>query len=160
MPETRFDQSQYHAMKAVFEEVLGRESFAKVKDYGSIKAWRTESKRLLKAVSISLAATVQVYDDEWMAELQSHIQRGISLVESCSELDELFSILAATLARVTFLQIGFLPVGHRNIDRVPLTPSQWKLDPVRSVQYVQNDEQRKTQRRLLSRRKGPELCET
>ncbi len=156
MPGTRFDQSQYHAIKAVFEEVLGRESYAKVKDYGSINAWRVESKRLLKAISLSISTTVQVYDEDWMAEIQGHLQLGISLVESCSELDELFSALAAILARVTLLQIGLIPVGHRSIDRVPLTSGHWKLDPVRTVQYVQNDEQRKTQRRLLSRRKGSE----
>jgi len=156
MPEIRFDLGQYYSMKAVFEEVLGRDSFAKVKDCGSLKAWQSESVRLLKAISLAITATVHVHDEEWMTEIQGHVQHGISCIEASPEIDELFSTLAATLARITFLQIGFIPIGHRSIDRASLTPNLWKLDLVRSVQYVQNDEQRKTQRQLMTRRNGPQ----
>jgi hypothetical protein len=129
--------------------VLGRASYAKLKDYGSFKDWKSETARLLKAISLSIIATVEIVDKDWMEEIQEEIQEGISLVESSSEMDELFARLAATLTKLVFLQIGFIPCGHHSIERVALTPRNWKLNVVRSVQYVQNREQREMQIRLL-----------
>ena len=153
MSEIRFDLSQYYPMKAVFEEVLGQKSFAKIKDCGSLKTWKEESIRLLNALFASITATVLVCDDEWVTEIQTQILLGISRLSSSSEIDEMFSCLAATLARITFLQVGFIPTGHREIDRVPIAPRHWKLDLVRSVQYVQNSTQRLAQQRQTAEKK-------
>ena len=138
MTAIRSDLHQYYPMKAFFEEILGRASFIKVKDYGPLKRWKAETVCLLKAVTLSIAATVEIADEEWKAEINVEIEHGISLVKSSSEIDELFSCLSATLAKIVFLQIGFVPRGHRSVNRVALTPHNWKLNPVRSVQYVQN----------------------
>ncbi|MEO8341469.1 MAG: hypothetical protein ABI604_17485 [Nitrospirota bacterium] len=135
-------------MKAIFEEILGRASFMKVKDYGPLKSWKAEVIRLLQAVALSINATVEVADEEWKEEINSEIEHGILRAASSSEIDELFSDLSATLAKVVSLQIGFVPRGHRSVKRVALTPRNWKLNPVRSVQYVQNEQQRTTQKRL------------
>lgn len=159
MTDIRADLHQYYPMKAVFEEILGKASFMKVKDYGPLKSWKAETGCLLKAVALSINATVEIADEEWRAEINAEIEHGISLVESCSEIDELFSCLSATLTKVVFLQIGFVPRGHRSVSRVALTPRNWKLNPVRSVQYVQNEQQRATQERLLKAR-GPRREET
>ncbi len=152
MPSIRFDLHQYYSMKAVFEETLGRASFAKLKDYGSLKEWKSESARLLKAISLSIEVTVEIADEQWKTEIQQEIQHGLSRIESAAEIDELFAGLAATLARVAFLQLGFFPLGHRMVERIPLKPSYWKLNVVRTVQYVQTEEQRARQRKILERR--------
>ena len=154
MTDIRADLNQYYPMKAVFEEILGKASFMKVKDYGSLKRWKGETICLLKAVAMSIGATIEIADEDWKAEVSSEIKHGISVVKSSSEIDELFAALAATLARVVFLQIGFLPRGHRYVERVALTPRNWKLDLVRSVQYVQNEQQRATQERLQKARRA------
>jgi len=152
MTDIRADLHQYYPMKAVFEEILGKASFMKVKDYGPLKNWKAETVRLLKAVALSINATVEIADEEWKEEINAEIEHGILRAESSSEIDELFSGLAATLAKVVFLQIGFVPRGHRSVERVALTPRNWKLNPVRSVQYVQNEQQRATQKRLQKAR--------
>jgi len=149
------DLSQYYSMKAVFEQILGKASFMKVKDYGSLASWKAETIRLLKAIALSIDTTVEVADEDWKSEVSAEIQHGISCVRAASEIDELFSSLSATLVTVVFLQIGFLPRGHRNFERISLIPRNWKLNLVRSVQYVQNEQQRITQKRIQKSRSSP-----
>ena len=54
MAEIHADLSQYYSMKAVFEQILGKASFMKVKDYGSLSSWKAETVRLLKTIEYSL----------------------------------------------------------------------------------------------------------
>ena len=152
MTGIRHDLSQYYSIKDLFELVLGKASFKKLKDAGSIKDWKLESVRLLKAISLSVEATVEIVDQEWIDEFHDLINKGASSVESSSEIDELFASLAATLGQLVFLQIGFLPHAHRTMERVPLTVSHWKLNLIRSVQYVQSEDQRRTQFRITKRK--------
>jgi hypothetical protein len=156
MSEIQADLSQYYPMKAVFEQILGKASFMKVKDYGSLASWKAETVRLLKAIAYSIDTTVEVADEDWRVEVRTEIQHGISCVQSASEIDELFSSLSAALVKVVFLQIGFFPLGHSNLRFTPpLIPRNWKLNPVRSVQYVQSEQQRLTQKRIQEARSGP-----
>lgn len=148
MSTIRHDLSQYFPMKAIFESILGNTSFMKVKDCGSFKAWKKESINLLKAVAISINTTVEIADDEWRLEINSEIQDGIKSIKTTKEIDEMFCILAATLTTISFLQIGFLPRDHWKSKRVSLISQNWKLNSVRSVQYVQNNAQKEIQLRL------------
>ena len=153
MAEIHADLSQYYPMKAVFEQILGKASFMKVKDYGSLSSWKAETVRLLKTIEYSIDITVEVADEDWRAEIHTEIQHGITTIQAASEIDELFSNLSAALVRVVFLQIGFLPLGHSILRYTPpLIPRNWKLNPVRSVQYVQSKQQLLTQRRIKEAR--------
>ena len=153
MADIRADLSQYYAMKAVFERTLGKSSFAAVKDYAPLRVWKAEAVRLLMAISLAVTDTVEIVDDEWKAEMSAEIEDGISRIKSSSKIDDLFAGLSATLSHVVFLQLGFLPRGHYRIARVPLARGHWKLDVVRSVQYVQSRPQRIAQKRLGTARK-------
>jgi hypothetical protein len=152
MPDIRADLAQYYSIKSVFEQILGQDSYKKLKDYGSLKDWKLESTRLLKAISLAINETVEVADIDWREEIKEEIQKGISLVKSSHEIDELFSRLAATLTKIVFLQIGFIPRRHGSIERITLIPRNWKLNIVRTVQYVQNEEQHMKQKCLLNKR--------
>lgn len=149
MSDIRADLSQYYAVKALFEDVLGKDSFMRVKDYAPLTVWKAESIKLLKAIALSIEATVQVVDDDWKQQTRSLLlERGTSRVKSSKSIDDLFASLVATLGELAFLQIGFVPKGHRRLDRVPLIPQNWKLDLVRTVQYVQSPAQRLAQTRV------------
>jgi hypothetical protein len=50
MTDIQADLSQYYPMKQLFETILGRASFARVKDYGPLSSWRAESDKLLMAI--------------------------------------------------------------------------------------------------------------
>jgi hypothetical protein len=158
MAEIRADLSQYYAMKSLLERVLGRSSFRRVKDYAPLAVWKVEARKLIKAIALSIEATVLVVDDEWKDEVKSLLDHGVSRVEMSASVDQLFASLAATFGELALLQVGFVPRGHSRVDRVPLIAQNWKLDPVRSVQYVQSAVQRATQARL--RKRGTQNGET
>ena len=145
MSDIRADQKQYCHMKALFERILGHTSFMRVKDYAPLRVWKAESRKLIKAVELSIETTVQVVDDEWKEEVRLLLEYGLSLIDLSDSIDELFASLAATLGELSFLQIGYVPKGHSREDRIPLIAPNWKLDRVRTVQYVQSPKQRAEQ---------------
>jgi hypothetical protein len=158
MAEIRADLSQYYAMKSLLERILGRSSFRRVKDYAPLAVWKAESRKLIRAVALSIESTVLVVDDEWKNEVKHLLDHGISRIELSSSIDELFASVAATFGELAFLLVGFVPNGHSRVDRIPLIAQNWKLDPLRSVQYVQSPAQRARQARV--RKRGSENGET
>ena len=141
MSEIRADHSQYYPLKALLEQILGKKSFGRVKDYAPMSVWKSEVTGLIKALSVAIAATVEVADPEWHAETKDIFERGLELVKSAQGPDELFAGLSATLGRLSFLQIGFVPRGHASADRRPLAVKNWRMNVVRTVQYVQTPDQ-------------------
>jgi len=148
MPDIRADLSQYYATKALFEQILGRTAFMRVKDYGPLSAWRENYTKLLRAVGVAAEATVEVVDVEWKQEVSELLTHGIKRLTTAKSIDELHAAAAATLGELAFLQLGFVPRSHFRVANVPLTARNWKMDPVRTVQYVQSAEQREAQKRL------------
>ena len=147
----RADLAQYYPAKALFELVLGRSAFLRVKDYGSLSSWRNNHTRLLRAIGVAAVATVEVADPEWHTQFSEVLGNGLRRIQGAEAIDELHAAVAATLGELSFLQLGFVPRGHYRADVVPIVPRNWRLDPVRTVQYVQSSEQRATQVRLKRR---------
>jgi hypothetical protein len=85
-------------------------------------------------------------------EVKQLLDRGLSRIKSSTSIDQLFTSLAATLCELAFLQIGFVPRGHWRVDRIPLIAQNWRLTPVRTVQYVQSPTQRAAQARIRQRK--------
>jgi len=151
MTGLRYDMSQFYPLKAALEQVLGRRTYQKLKETGTIADWKVETKKLLKAIDVSVRATVKVADAEFFEEVTELVELGSSQIQSAKEISDLLASLSATLTRLVFLQIGYLPSRHA-VDSVPLVPRNWTLDPVRSVQYVQSSAQKETAKRLSERR--------
>jgi hypothetical protein len=99
--------------------------------------------------SFAKVLLAKVMDQDKM--IRRLLDRGLSRIESSTSIDQLFASLAATLGELAFLQIGFVPRGHSRLDRIPLITKNWRLDPVRSIQYVQSSAQRATQARIRKR---------
>jgi hypothetical protein len=148
MSTIRADLSHYYPAKALFERILGKDAFLRVKDFGSLSDWKLNYQKLLRAIEVSAAATVEVCDDEWRDQLHELVAQGTARVKAAKFIDVLHADVAATLGELAFFQLGYVPSSHAHQDRVPLIPQRWRLDPVRSVQYVQSLEQRATQERL------------
>jgi hypothetical protein len=152
MTDIRFDLQQYYSMKALFEKILGRASFASVKDYGSLPRWKAESTKLLRAIEVAIEATVEIVDDEWRTEARRLLEHGKSRCKLSQSIDELLASMAATFGELVFLQLGFVPHEHYRSEHIRLVTSKWKLDPVRTVQYVQSKKQLENQARLNMRK--------
>jgi hypothetical protein len=154
MATLRYDMSQYYPLKETLEEILGGNTYRKLKETGTLKDWRVECTRLLDALGLAAQTTVLVADDDWRAEMKQQIDHGRSLLAASDVIDELLACLCATLIRISFLQLGFAP-SRRRINRVPLRKDFWKLDAFRSVQYVQTDTQRSAHEQFIERKRAP-----
>lgn len=112
-----------------------------IKHSTDLKVWKKYSERILSAIECSAKATVEIADDEWFDELASIIKHGKGRIKSAKDTEQLFAALSASLAEISFLQLGWIP-NHIRSEQVTLRHSgNWKLNPFRNVQYVQNAEQ-------------------
>jgi len=149
----RYDMSQYYPLKAVLEQILGKATYRRLKETSDLKDWRGETARLLEAIQLSVTDTVQVADHEWYREMGETIEHGSKLLASSKSIDELLASLAATLTRLVFLQLGFVPL-RRHQDRAVLRKGNWRLDGHRSVQFVQTEQQKQNLATFLFKRRG------
>lgn len=142
--ELRYDMSQFYPLKAALEGLLGHGTYMRLKETGTLRDWKQEVNKLIRAIRIAVESTVAIADDEWFEEIDSILELGESHIAASSTVTELFAHLSATLTKLVFLQIGFLPLGRKTRGAVPLTKQWWTLNTVRTVQYVQNGNQRRT----------------
>jgi|SRR5208283_4755032 len=152
--ELRYDMSQFSSLKGALEELLGHRVYLRLKETATLSDWKAEAKKLLRAIKLSVKSSIKIADDDWFVDVDGILEHGERGVTSCNSITALFAILAATLTRLVFLQIGFLPLGRQQTETIPLKKGYWTLDKVRTVQYVQNDEQRQAAQMLRERRTG------
>jgi hypothetical protein len=146
------DLSFAYALKAAFEHILGREAFRKLKECDELRIWKSESGRLLQASLIAFRETVEISDGAFREEMEDTINSGIQTTRSARSINQLFSSLAATYARLSFLQLGFGPSRWRSSGS--LRKQDWKLSGYRTVQYVQTERQKRNLEAIEKRRKS------
>jgi hypothetical protein len=151
MSGIRYDMSQFYPLKAVFEQILGKRAYRKLKETATLSDWKVETKKLLKAIELSIEETVKVADADFYKEAKQVLELGHAHIKSAKDISDLFASLSATLTRIVFLQIGYIP-AHDRVESVSLTPKNWNLACVRSVQYVQCTEQKETKKRIEDRK--------
>ena len=147
--------SEHYALKALFERVLGHESFLHVKEYAPLSAWKLQASRLLKVLARSIELSVMVADDDWRSEVNELLDRGVARVKAAPSVSELHASLAATLGELAFLQIGLVPDNQGQRKAPPVNSIHWNLALARSVQYVQSSQQKLDATRMKARRLSP-----
>jgi hypothetical protein len=153
--ELRYDMSQFYPLKTVLEGLLGHRVYLRLKETATLRDWKDEIQKLLRAIKIAIKSTVDIADDDWFAEIDSILELGKTQTAESKTATELFASLSATLSQMVFLQIGFFPLGRQQIEKIPITKERWTLRSVRTVQYVQNSKQRDTARILRNKRIRP-----
>jgi len=153
--ELRYDMSQFYPLKATLEELLGHRVYLQLKETATLRDWKDAIQRLLRAIKIAIESTVEIADDDWFSAIDSMLELGKTKVADSRTATELFASLSATLARLVFLQIGFLPLRRQQTETIPLTKEYWTLNSVRTVQYVQSNKQRHTAKVLREKRIRP-----
>lgn len=144
-------------MKIVMEQLFGERAYLRLKETASLKDWKDATIKLLNAILIASESSITVADGDWRNELKDAVQLGVELISSADHISDLFSSLAATLTRITFVQIGCMP-NHRSQQKtVPLTKEWWTLGNFRSVQYVQSEAQKAALVRVRENRKAAKL---
>ena len=139
----RCNMEDAYALKHLFENVFGRSAWYELKSSKDLNKWKNYCARLLSAINVSAKASILIADSEWFDELASEIELGKDMLNLSEDFEQLFANLSASLGTISFLQLGMVP-SRSSKKKVTLRhPSNWQLDSYRSVQYVQNTEQRK-----------------
>lgn len=136
----RPDTSQYYALKAAIEQLLGNKAWLDLKECTSVRTWRKYVLKLFDAVRISITQSIEIRDEAWVVEVHENLDRGAMAAKSAKDIDDLLSVLSATLLRQVFLQIGRLP-NRSTARKVTLAREYWTLNSHRSVQYIQTPTQ-------------------
>lgn len=152
-----YDSSQFYAMKAFLERILGHPVYFKLKDYASLKEWKKATIRLLDAVELAINSTVKIADQEWRDDIADAIRLGRDLIRGSDTSSALFAVLSAALTQIVFLQIGLMPSRPFHGKTAPLTADFWTLNRHRSVQYVQTAAQRQALDAMIARRADARL---
>lgn len=132
---------RFYALKSTFERIWGKDTYLDLKHCSDLKVWKKYCERTLRVTEMAAAETVRIADDEWHKGLSEIIQHGISGVKAAKSFDDLFQYFAAAYTEVSFHQMGFMPSVHL-ATRSQLRKGTWCLDRYRSVQYVQNADQK------------------
>lgn len=122
--------------------MFGEEAWYDLKESNHLPTWRKYAVKVLKAVKLAITDTVEICDQKWVDKVCSCLDRGIDLVNKMDEIDEIISVLAATMIEVSFWQVGFMPKHNGKEVKSPLRKGAWKLNRYRSVVYLQNKEQK------------------
>ena len=150
--DIRFDLAQFYPMKGVLENILGRSTYRKLKDYAELSDWEDALEKLLNAILLSINTTILIADDDWLQDVEKIVVSGKESLRQSKNSADLFASFSATLTKIVFLQIGFIPDRYSS-EKVPLVPSNWKLDVFRSVQYIQSNNQKQSLKQYKERKK-------
>jgi hypothetical protein len=134
------DLSHRYMLKSAIEQLLGRDAWYQLKETTSLTPWRQQVLKLLKAIRISIQESVQVHDSAWENAVEENLVLGEQAARASKDIDELLSCFTATLLKQVFLQLGGLP-NRKSMPNVSLNKENWRLNGLRSVQYVQSKTQ-------------------
>ncbi len=137
--------SKYLILKSAMENVFGADAWYALKESNHVPTWRKYAEKLLKSIEFALKDTVEVYDSEWMEEIERHVQRGLESLKASKAIDEIIAIIAGVLICISFLQIGHMPSRSGTRKKYHLRKGQWKFNMFRSVVYLQSKEQKENQ---------------
>lgn len=139
----RYNQEDGYGLKHLFENLFGRKAWYELKHCTDIRVWKKYCERLLSAVEVSAKATIRIADSAWFEQLSGEVEHGKEMIKLSEDFEQLFANLSSSLGSISFLQLGMIP-KRLTKERVTLRHAcNWTLDSYRSVQYVQNSEQRK-----------------
>lgn len=126
--------------KRLIEDVLGKDSWLDAKECTSLDVWKKLCTRLLKANEAATLSSVEICDDRFMLDIKKEVEHGLKTTSSSKDFTTLFMALSSALSTISFLQCGGVPITSKRSVRIQ-EGMQWKMDSVRSVQYVQTKEQ-------------------
>jgi hypothetical protein len=156
------EYTRYITLKSAIEDLFGEDAWYALKESPHLPTWRKYASKTLQAIEFSIKDTVEIYDDDWMREVETSISRGLEGIKAQKSIDEVVAVLAATLVRISFLQIGLAPMRRGTSRAYPLKKGKWNLSAYRQVVYLQTRTQKENyfmdgQRRKIGLDKQMEL---
>lgn len=144
--------TKYLPFKSALEDLFGRDAWYALKESNHLGTWRKYAERTFKAVELSIKDTVQVYDEEWMLDVTSCLNRGKEQLKLATAIDDVVGVVAGTMIEMSFLQIGHMPRRKGRSGPYPLRSGEWRFNGFRSVAYLQTKTQKEDRFLALQRR--------
>jgi hypothetical protein len=129
-------------LKSVIENIFGSEAWYALKESNHLPTWKKQLSKAIKAIHLSIQVTVEIYDKEWIETVNQAVKHGIKDIETAEDIEEAISHLAATFINISFLQVGLMPKRKGISSKISLKKENWKLNPYRSVIYIQSPQQK------------------
>lgn len=136
------EYTRYIPLKSAIESVLGSDAWYALKESNHLPTWKRYLTRVMGALHISILATVEVHDDDWLIHVNETFKKGKSDMKSSKDIELAIAAFSATLVKISFLQVGLIPQRKGFRGSVPLTHKNWRLRNFRTVMYVQSAEQK------------------
>jgi hypothetical protein len=149
----RYDMSQFYPIKALLERLFGNATYMRLKETGTLRDWKSALTKLLRAIGLSIETTVLVADQAWHEDVREILSVGLQQISAAKNIADAFASLSATLTKLVFTQIGLLPIRPAATNTVALVAPNWKLDGIRTVQYVQTAAQKSAGDRMADKQK-------
>jgi hypothetical protein len=135
------DMSQFYVMKSLFEQLLGKPTYMRLKESAHFPSWKAATAKLLDAMHFSIKTNVQVADAQWFRDVEEIITDGKERIARAETIADLFAYLSATLIELSFTQLGMMPTRSYPPETIPLKAQYWTLSRYRTVQYIQSPQQ-------------------
>lgn len=144
--------TKYLPVKSVLEDLFGSEAWYELKESNHVKTWRKYAEKTFKAVELSISDSVEIYDQEWMAEISQRLSRGLKELKLAHSIDEVLGVLAGTMIALSFTQIGHMPMRRGTPGPYPLRKGEWRLNGFRTAAYLQTKVQKEDRFLSIQRR--------
>ena len=56
--DLRYDMSQFYPLKSALEDLLGHRVYLRLKETGTLRDWKIEIQKLLRAIKIAIDSTI------------------------------------------------------------------------------------------------------
>jgi hypothetical protein len=133
--------TKYTLLKSVIENVLGSDAWYALKESNHLPTWKKQLIKVIDAIHVSIQASIEVYDQDWIEEINQVVETGIKEIKMSEDIEESISSLAATFINISFIQVGLMP-RRKGKSKVSLRKENWELNIYRSVIYIQSFQQK------------------
>jgi len=137
----KYNLESAYGLKSLVEDLFGKKAWVEVKHATDVKTWKKYSLKIISAIELAAKSTVEISDNEWFQELNSIVEHGKGRINRSKSTEEIFASLSASVASISFFQLGRLPNNSCRQQVTLRHKGNWKFNEFRSVQYVQNKEQ-------------------
>jgi len=138
----KYNEEDSYVLKDFVGRLFGNSAWLEIKHATDVKTWKKYASKILSVIEFSKENTVMVADEQWFEVWGKIIAEGKDDLKSLTTVEQIFSSLATILAKISFLQLGKIPDNYRSKKVSMRDKSIWRLDEYRSVQYVQDNDQK------------------
>lgn len=121
--------------------LYGQKHYIKVKDYQSVETAKIYFIRIITSIKHSINQTIEVSDKHQIINLINILNVGEKNLKLCKTFSEIDQTFITIQTKLIFQLIGYYPNNSQEKNIIN-KKERWKLNPIRQIQYTQNNKQK------------------